>query len=58
MKTTATHSAWSTPHELAEGACPKCQGTSYVPGRPDDGRLVETCPECEGTGKDEARKAA
>ena len=52
------YSAWKTPHDLAEGACPECQGSSYVPAPTDGERMVEECPECEGTGKDASKKAA
>jgi len=52
------YSAWKTPHQLANDACPECQGSSYVPGPMYDGRMVEECPECKGTGKEAAKKAA
>ena len=51
-------SAWQKPHELTEDACPECQGSCYVPALVYGDRLVERCPECEGTGKDRAKKAA
>ena len=53
------YSAWRRQHELAEDACPECQGSRYVPvpncGEP---RIVNKCPECEGTGKKTTKKAA
>ena len=44
--------------DLAENACPECQGSAYVPGPMYDGRMVDECPECKGTGKDATKKAA
>jgi DnaJ-class molecular chaperone len=52
------YSAWKRPHDLAEDACPECQGSSYVPAPIHGERIVEECPECEGTGKDATKKAA
>jgi DnaJ-class molecular chaperone len=52
------HSAWKSRHDLAEGACPECQGSSYVPAHNNGERIVDECPECEGTGKDAKKKAA
>ena len=52
------HSAWSWKHDLAEDACPECQGSTYVPGPNEDERLVDKCPRCEGTGKAATKKAA
>jgi len=57
-KGNTVHSAWSWKHELAEDACPECQGSAYVPGPNEDGRMVDVCPKCEGTGKAATRKAA
>lgn len=51
-------SAWKRQHELAENACPECQGSAYVPGPMHDERMVDACPKCEGTGTDAAKKAA
>ena len=50
--------AWKRRQELAEGACPECQGSAYVPGPMHEGRMVDECPKCEGTGKDVTRKVA
>lgn len=50
-------SAWTKPHDLAEGTCPECQGSSYVPAVINGERIVAECPECEGTGKDATKKA-
>ena len=55
---TTVHSAWKTRHDLAEDACPECQGSTYVPGPMYDERMVDECPECKGTGKDATKKAA
>ena len=55
---TAVHSAWERRHDLAEGACPECQGSSYVPGPMYEERLVDECPKCKGTGKAPTSKAA
>ncbi len=52
------YSAWRRQHDLAEDACPECQGSSYVPARSLGERIVTQCPECEGTGKDASKKAA
>lgn len=52
------HNAWKRRHNLAENACPECQGSAYVPGPMYEGRVVDECPECEGTGKDATKKAA
>ncbi len=57
-KRTTVDSAWRTPHDLAEGACPECQGSSYVPVPIDGERMVEECPECKGTGKETTKRAA
>ena len=54
----AMHSAWRKLHDLANDACPKCQGSCYVPAPRSRERIVYTCPECEGTGNDAAKKAA
>jgi DnaJ-class molecular chaperone len=51
-------SAWRRQHDLAEDTCPECQGSCYVPCPIDGGRIVEECPECEGTGKKATKKAA
>ena len=45
-------SAWKRRHDLADGACPECQGSTYVPGPMYEERMVDECPECKGTGKD------
>jgi DnaJ-class molecular chaperone len=52
------HSAWKRRHDLAENACPECQGSTYVPGPMYEERMVDECPECKGTGKDATKKAA
>ena len=52
------HSAWKRQHDLAEDACPECQGSTYVPGPMYEERMVAECPECKGTGKDATKKAA
>jgi DnaJ-class molecular chaperone len=52
------HSAWERQHDLAEGACPECQGSSYVPGPMYEERMVDECPKCKGTGKAARKKAA
>lgn len=52
------HSAWKSRHDLAEDACPECQGSTYVPGPMYEERVVDECPKCEGTGKDATKKAA
>ena len=51
-------SAWKSQHDLAEDACPECQGSTYVPAASTRERIVDACPECEGTGKDDSKKAA
>jgi DnaJ-class molecular chaperone len=51
-------SAWTRRQDLAENACPECQGSAYVPGPMHEGRMVDECPECKGTGKDATKKAA
>ena len=55
---TAVHSTWKTRHDLAENACPECQGSTFVPGPMYEERMVDECPECKGTGKDATKKAA
>ena len=57
-KGNTVHSAWKRRHDLAENACPECQGSTYVPGPMYDERMVDECPECKGTGKDATKKAA
>jgi DnaJ-class molecular chaperone len=52
------HSAWTSRDDLAEDACPECQGSTYVPGPMYEERMVDECPECKGTGKDATKKAA
>jgi hypothetical protein len=52
------YSAWRRQHDLAEGACPECQGSTYVPGPMYEERMVDECPQCKGTGKDTTKKAA
>jgi DnaJ-class molecular chaperone len=52
------YSAWRRSHDLAEAACPECQGSCYVPALIYGERIVDECPECEGTGKDTTKKAA
>jgi hypothetical protein len=52
------HSAWKSKYELAENACPECQGSAYVPGPMHEGRMVDECPGCKGTGKAATKKAA
>jgi DnaJ-class molecular chaperone len=51
-------SAWKTRHDLAEDACPECQGSTYVPSRTSEERMVEECPKCSGTGTNATKKAA
>jgi hypothetical protein len=51
-------SAWTRTHDLPEGACRECQGSSYVPAPTEVERMVKECPECEGTGKDSTKQAA
>jgi DnaJ-class molecular chaperone len=51
-------SAWKRRHDLAEDACPECQGSTYVPGPMYEERMVDECPKCKGTGKDATKKAA
>ena len=50
------HSAWETRHDLAEDACHECQGSAYVPGPMYEGRMVDECPDCKGTGKNATGK--
>ena len=57
-KGNTVHSAWKRRHDLAENACPECQGSTFVPGPMYDERMVDECPECKGTGKDATKKAA
>jgi len=57
-KGSTVHSAWKRRHDLAEDACPECQGSTYVPGPMYEGRMVDECPECGGAGKDAKKKAA
>jgi DnaJ-class molecular chaperone len=57
-KGSTVHSAWKRRHDLAEDACPECQGSTYVPGPMYEERMVDACPECNGTGKDATKKAA
>ncbi len=57
-KGTTVHSAWKRRHDLAENACPECQGSTFVPGPMYEERMVDECPECKGTGKDATKKAA
>ena len=52
------HSAWKSRHDLAENACPECQGSTYVPGPMYEERMVDKCPKCGGTGKDATKRAA
>ena len=52
------YSAWRRPHDLAEDACPECQGSCYVPALGRGERIVDECLECKGTGKDATKKAA
>jgi hypothetical protein len=52
------YSAWKRRHDLAENACPECQGSTFVPGPMYEERMVDECPECKGTGKDAMKKAA
>jgi DnaJ-class molecular chaperone len=51
-------SAWRRQHDLAEDACPECQGSCYVPTPTNAERIVKECPECKGTGKGATKKAA
>lgn len=57
-KGSTVHTAWKTRHDLAENACPECQGSAFVPGSMHEGRMVDECPKCEGTGKGSTKKAA
>ncbi len=50
------YSAWRSQHDLAEDACPECQGSSYVPALIYGERIVDECPECKGTGKNTTKK--
>ena len=52
------HRAWTRRHDLAEDACPECQGSAYVPGPMYDERMVDECPKCGGTGRAATKKAA
>ena len=49
-------SAWKSQHDLAEDACPECQGSTYVPASSTRERIVDECPECQGTGRTPPRK--
>ena len=51
-------SAWRRHHDLAEDACRKCQGSSYVPAAIQGEHMVDECPACGGTGKEATKKAA
>jgi DnaJ-class molecular chaperone len=57
-KRSTVDSAWKRRHDLAEAACPECQGSAYVPGPMYEGRMVDECPKCGGTGKAATKKAA
>jgi Zn-finger nucleic acid-binding protein len=57
-KGSTVHSAWKRRHDLAEDACPECQGSTYVPGPMYEERMVDKCPKCRGTGKDATKQAA
>ena len=57
-KGNTVQSAWKRRHDLAENACPECQGSTFVPGPMYEERMVDECPECKGTGKDATKKAA
>jgi hypothetical protein len=57
-KGSTVNSAWKTRHDVAEDACPECQGSAYVPGPQYEERMVDECPKCMGTGKDATKKAA
>ena len=57
-KGSTVQSAWKRRHDLAEDACPECQGSTYVPSPMYEVRIVDECPKCEGTGKDATKKAA
>jgi hypothetical protein len=54
------HSVWRRQDDLAEDACPACQGSRYMPnpGGAKWERMVKECEECEDTGKEAAKKAA
>ena len=52
------NSAWRRQQDLAENACPECQGSCYVPGPMYEERMVDACPQCKGTGKTATKKAA
>lgn len=54
------HSAWGRQHDVAEDACPKCQGSRYVPdpGGAKWERMVKECEGCADTGEGAAKKAA
>ena len=51
-------SAWRRQHDLADDACPECQGSCYVPASIQKERMVNACPQCEGNGKNSTKKAA
>jgi hypothetical protein len=51
------NSAWKSRHELAENACTECQGSTYVPGPMYEGRMVDECSECKGTGMEPTKHA-
>ncbi len=57
-KGSTMESAWKRRHDLAEDACPVCQGSTYVPAPMSRERMVDECPKCEGTGKGATKKAA
>jgi len=57
-KGTTVKSAWPMRHELTEDACPECQGSTYVPSRTSEERMVDECPKCRGTGTNAAKRAA
>ena len=52
------YSAWKMSHDFAEGACPECQGSCYIPAPKSRERIVNQCPQCEGTGKEAPKRAA
>jgi DnaJ-class molecular chaperone len=57
-RTAVQSTSWKSRHDLAEGACPECQGSSYVPGPMYEERMVDECPKCQGTGNAARKKAA
>jgi hypothetical protein len=57
-KGNTVNSAWKRQHDVAEDACPRCQGSCYVPAPGLGDRMVDECRECEGTGKGVATKKA